>query len=581
MRKIFVCLFFMLGAAPCAFAQTPAGGYSSPAAGGVGGGACVGKNCFLLQNYSGYFGDAQEILTATWTGASTSISTSTANAFSPSDTGKLCWGSPQSMQGGPSTAGTFTYISATSGTCAPSGSLIGGPTGNGMFTWGRDDTTAYIAATAALFTQPKCGSLIIPAARTMIKQGVSYTGSVASDCSVNIVGAGYASVIELEPGFSPSTTTNNVGCQSLGCFWNTSASTAYLYFTIGGEYQSMTGVSSAPASALFTIGPGSYAIGVNLFNWGTAFSNTPQGTNISGTGPFGLGYATTNWGDGNIWCSATPCIGENDGGTATLKTQGGATALDYAGTYGGVYTSGSGAETHLYGTQSSGNNGGFGSMSCDFKGGEKIFMQGAKPGGFGSVGSGGIGFQFNNNSGGSQCILDMEGSTFNGGSSGSAINSQVAGLGQIVDHGGNLFVGPMTFSGTYTNLTSLHVKGACTGVATAASTLGLYGTGPNVTATTCTSATIGTGIVMNKNYTIYELLATATAAGTNASSGLVTVLKNGVAQTMVCTIGTGTACQDGAVAHQISGSPGDRISLQFTSQAADTLAGVKATLVIE
>jgi len=118
------------------------------------------------------------------------------------------------------------------------------------------------------------------------------------------------------------------------------------------------------------------------------------------------------------------------------------------------------------------------------------------------------------------------------------------------------------------------VKGACTGVVTASSTLGLYGTGANVVATTCTSTIIGTGSVISGSRTLQNLLVTATAAGVNASSGIVTVLKNGGATTITCTIGTGTSCVDGT--HTVSVVDGDLISIQFTTQAADTLAGVKA-----
>jgi len=57
----------------------------------------------------------------------------------------------------------------------------------------------------------------------------------------------------------------------------------------------------------------------------------------------------------------------------------------------------------------------------------------------------------------------------------------------------------------------------------------------------------------------------------------VTVLKNGGATTITCTIGTATSCIDGT--HTASFAQGDLISLQFTSQAADTLAGVKAQVI--
>jgi hypothetical protein len=60
----------------------------------------------------------------------------------------------------------------------------------------------------------------------------------------------------------------------------------------------------------------------------------------------------------------------------------------------------------------------------------------------------------------------------------------------------------------------------------------------------------------------------------NAASGVVTVLKNGGATTITCTIGVGTRCVDGV--HSVALVVGDRIDFQFTTQAADTLAGVKA-----
>jgi len=135
---------------------------------------------------------------------------------------------------------------------------------------------------------------------------------------------------------------------------------------------------------------------------------------------------------------------------------------------------------------------------------------------------------------------------------------------------------------SYVDLTGTFTGAGCTGVATASSTLGLYGTGPNVTLTTCTSTTIGNGIRINRPAKIYEMLVTNTAAGVNASSGVVTVLKNGATQTMTCTIGTATTgCSDSTAAHFVTLAIGDLVSLQFTTQAAETLAGVQVTLIIQ
>ena len=118
------------------------------------------------------------------------------------------------------------------------------------------------------------------------------------------------------------------------------------------------------------------------------------------------------------------------------------------------------------------------------------------------------------------------------------------------------------------------LKGTCTGTATSSSTLGLYGTGPNETATACTSTTIGSGLQISGARTLQNLIVTATHAGVNGSSGVVTVLRNGGATTITCTIGTGTRCYDGT--HAVAVNDGDLISIQFTTQGSEVLAGVNA-----
>jgi len=125
------------------------------------------------------------------------------------------------------------------------------------------------------------------------------------------------------------------------------------------------------------------------------------------------------------------------------------------------------------------------------------------------------------------------------------------------------------------------LTGICTGVGTAASTLALRISGTSVTGTgiptTCTSTTLDAGVAMTQARTVSTMQVTATAAGTNASSGVVTVLKNGAGTTITCTIGTGTSCND--FTHTVSFAKGDLLSIQFTTQAADTLAGVKAQVI--
>lgn len=119
------------------------------------------------------------------------------------------------------------------------------------------------------------------------------------------------------------------------------------------------------------------------------------------------------------------------------------------------------------------------------------------------------------------------------------------------------------------------LKASCTGVATASQTLFPFGGGQNISTTTCTNTTAGTGTVIQGARTLRYMFVTAGSAGVNASSGVFTVVVNGSTNAATCTVGTGTSCQwKGSIAL----ADGDRITVQFTTQSADTLANVKVTL---
>jgi len=118
--------------------------------------------------------------------------------------------------------------------------------------------------------------------------------------------------------------------------------------------------------------------------------------------------------------------------------------------------------------------------------------------------------------------------------------------------------------------------GACTGVVTSATTVGLYGLG-QFTATTCTSTTVSIGRVMSKPGSVYGLYCTATAG--NQAADACTVVKNGVAQTMTCSLNAVTNCFDGATGHVVTFVAGDILGIEVIAGTATTLAGVKGTLV--
>jgi hypothetical protein len=93
---------------------------------------------------------------------------------------------------------------------------------------------------------------------------------------------------------------------------------------------------------------------------------------------------------------------------------------------------------------------------------------------------------------------------------------------------------------------------------------------------TCTGTT-GIDIPVSAG-TLTNLRCSSNAAGVNASSGVVTVRKNTVSQTMTCSFGVTTACSDTNAGHNITMAAGDRVGIIFTTQAAETLAQVSCSV---
>lgn len=122
------------------------------------------------------------------------------------------------------------------------------------------------------------------------------------------------------------------------------------------------------------------------------------------------------------------------------------------------------------------------------------------------------------------------------------------------------------------------LQGSCSGTASASATLGLYGLG-EYAALACTSTVTTLGPVQPVSGSIRRFTVTATTGGVSSSSGVFTVLKNGSATTVTCTTGTATSCSD--TTHVVSFVAGDVLSVQFTTQGSETLAGVKAQIVVQ
>lgn len=179
--------------------------------------------------------------------------------------------------------------------------------------------------------------------------------------------------------------------------------------------------------------------------------------------------------------------------------------------------------------------------------------------------------------------VSLRNAAFTGASTNSALNWNTGAT--LIDQGGNTVsgAGQVLFAQTSTPSSVMGnqvITGVCQGTASAASTLGLFGAG-EIATPNCTSTTVNIGVPMTRAGTLMGLGVTASAGGVNSSSGVVTVMKTTAgstsATTLTCTLGTAAFCEDSV--HTVSYAIGDVISIQFTTQSAETLANVKANVL--
>lgn len=116
----------------------------------------------------------------------------------------------------------------------------------------------------------------------------------------------------------------------------------------------------------------------------------------------------------------------------------------------------------------------------------------------------------------------------------------------------------------------------CTGVATSSQTRALAGGYGQATNTNCANPpTSGVGMPVTAS-TVKNLYCNAGTGGVNASSGVLTVNKNGNPTTLTITFGTSTAKSD--ITHSFTTVAGDYLSMTFTTQATETLANVSCSV---
>jgi hypothetical protein len=102
---------------------------------------------------------------------------------------------------------------------------------------------------------------------------------------------------------------------------------------------------------------------------------------------------------------------------------------------------------------------------------------------------------------------------------------------------------------------------------------------PGGATTACTNTNSNLRVTMATGGTARNLAARCNTAGLNGSSGAMTLVKNGSATSLTCTIGTGTNCTD--TTHTVSFSANDSMFLQFVSQASETLADCTASFEVQ
>jgi hypothetical protein len=459
--------------------------------------------------------------------------------------------------------------------------------GQCSFIWGHDDTTALQNAwTAATGTGTSCRLMNISQGGYIISGLIQ---NLSSGCQT---AGGFASGLIYAPGVqgvsTSSTTlyplpnidyTNATLANGGGFFGVPNDSSKYL--ANFGLYGGNTPCTNATNAVAFYGNYVSYFQNLSIQQWcvGTPASiaidlngvgnATTTGVNLTSYAvgaPCYFGHYTTIYG---ALCMGSGTSGVGTGGGAGIPTQTYGVQFIGLGSANNTVNCGANIDWYSFGDffQASSNvTAGVVAQSCNlWMDGDEVLNPSAGPGGYG----------FYMNQAGT--VAHAKNTRFTASSS-TSVN---VGNGIFYDDGGNIFTGtiavasPGLWNGKGNGDT---LRAACTGTATSSVTLGLYGTGPNETLTTCTSATIGSGIVMTNSGTVRMLLVSDTHVGVNASSGVVTVLKNGSTQAMTCTLGTSLSCINQTNTFAVV--QGDLISVQFTTQAAEVLAGVNAQIMV-
>lgn len=287
MRKIIILALLVAALGGSVFGQTPNGAYSSPAAGSSSSSGsfvatltalpctpgvtpsvqlstspfgiyyCSATNVWsstsdILKGVTcvGCKADLQAVNDATVTNTSANVTTTGGDvAFTTADSVKACFAT---SGGGPGVAhltgklsmahGTFTFLTAHTGTCSVANAFASGAANNYFF-WGTDDATALTAWWTALNPSGAlCRSGILPG--TAVLTSTNFGSAATAVCKTPITGAGnegitvqgfgqLSSLIVMDPSFDPATCTGSVSGNV--CLFGGVGISLYQFGVWGGE----------------------------------------------------------------------------------------------------------------------------------------------------------------------------------------------------------------------------------------------------------------------------------------------------------------------------------------------------------
>lgn len=633
MRRFLIVLGWMLLAVTTGMAQSNVGGGTS---GGSSTGGFFGNSKVIDTSGSPYNTPiGNTVPDVTFTNGQNTIDctfNNDCNFVAGTDNGKICYGTNMTTDVTILTGttavlpeGVLTVTGAQTATCS-GGNSTATTIHNGVFVWGKDGATALNTAWAACILQNGC-VFQLPAGLVLVESaGVGNATCGGSNANTPCAESGSYSRIQVRgwgqvisqlaptPNFAGTNCTGGPVGDTNGCFFSGGAGINFSDMGIFGAGQSTLGAGFNGKIGIIlsgSIGYNNYVNSITLFSWG---SNTAGFTGIKAEGESGATFHDVHLdGMGSLGCWFHGQF------TSTLYTLEGSYCAVNGGTSGTIDQGQLSSHGGIYGWNGAGTTIVFSCVNsqtlCSFFGDEfpyitptssnylvaasggRIYADGVEMGDgasaaqmFETTGSGSqiyardITFfngsssvDFFCNGSGSSIYSEGGSRSQNSGTNGFILNN-VAGC-TFSDEGRNTYVSTQTpniNSGSIQGSNTLN--GSCTGTATAASTLGFFGLG-DFAVQTCTSVVTNIGQVMNHAGTITGLTVTSTAGGVNASSGVVTILKNNAATASTCTMGVALRCTD--LTHQVTFVAGDIISAQFTTQALETLANMKANVWVQ